>query len=117
MLSSSSGAKLTRVPVGSIELCHPPLIVEHEHDGGARIEILRNLSENLRPSVAGRQDLDNQVGRDIQVAIGQRPLRNPSVSVEANVRASHRVGTALGDDTRVVAEQMAKIPGVDLDAE
>ena len=76
---------------------------------GGNVFVVADLLVDVAPAVVGRTDLDHQIGRDRHVTGGQRPLRNVGVAVETDIRAAHGVGVALGDDGRVVGQDVTKV--------
>ena len=113
MVNSSSAPSKRRCAVGSVKVCQATRVVEHEDDGCPRVEVLRHLREYLWPAVTRREDLDYQVGRRVEVAIGQRPLGNAGETVEGNISPSHRVGASFGNDARVITEHATQVAVLD----
>ena len=68
-----------------------------------------DLGDDLRPSIARRTDLDDELGHFRAIIPRQRSLRESGVAVECDVRASNRVGIVLGDHARVVAQDMTEV--------
>jgi len=75
----------------------PVLIIEHHDDRGAGVEVFADLHQQFRPAVAGREDLDHQLGRHVQVVVGERALGQAGKTVERYVGTAHGVGVALRD--------------------
>ncbi len=103
------GPESKRGSIGEEEDGGPRFVVEHEDGRHARIQILRDLGDDLRPSIARRSDLDDEFGHFRPIIPRQRSLRDTGVTVECNVRASNRVGIALGDHAGVIAQDMTEV--------
>ncbi len=96
--------------VPGVEVHRPRLGIEHADDRHPHFQILGDLRQHLRPAVVGGKHLDDQVGRDVQVAApGQRSLRHLRIAVERHIGTAKGVRVALGDDAGVVAHDVAEI--------
>ena len=75
------GAEHAICALGAEEMGRAALVVQHDYERNPRLEILGDLGQQLRPSVAGRADLDDQFGRDFRVISGSSPRGYPIVAV------------------------------------
>jgi hypothetical protein len=93
--------RLIKGPVDSNSLV---LGINDPNKRNARVEIFRELLDHFSLSVPWRINLYNEVWlnrRQLPPDLGSRPAL---LAIETNVRAANRVGTALGDDGRIVGE-------------
>ncbi len=88
--------------------CAPLGVEDHDH-ADASIQILGHLAQHLPPAVVGREDLEDEVGRDIEITGRERASRDAFIAIKADIRPTDRVRSALGDHARVVAQNMAGI--------
>ena len=83
--------------------------IENDHDGDANLQVLMNLFDNIPPAVARRADLDDEIGRDRQVTLGNRPSGQAIKAVKGYVGSTHRIGISLRDHAGIIAENVAKV--------
>lgn len=89
--------------VAVVEVDDPPPGVD-DHDGAeARVAVLGDLGEQLRPAVVLGQDLDDKFRGDVGSAEGNPALRHRGEAVEREIGAADGVGVPPGDDAGVNA--------------
>ncbi len=71
-----------------------PLGVQDDDHLDPRIQVLGYLAQDFTPAVVGGEDLEDRIGRDIEVAGRKRPLGDPLIAVEADIGPTDRVRPA-----------------------
>jgi hypothetical protein len=82
--------------------------IENDHSSDTGIQILLDLLVDLSPTIIGRANLDDKVGGDGEIALGERASGHALIAVKGHIRPSHRVGVAPRDNAGTIAN-MAEI--------
>ena len=83
--------------------------IKNDHDRNANFQILMNLLENISPAIVRRADLDDEIGWDRQVTLGNRPSGQAIKAVKGYVGTANRIGISLRDHAGIIAENVAKV--------
>src|SRR5262245_31964190 len=102
------GERLSRL-VRGIDVRRLGPRIEHAHDHHPGALVFDDLRQHLPPAVARREHLEDEFGRDRQVALWERPFRDPRITVESHVGTPYRVGVSFRDYPGVIANDVAEV--------
>lgn len=91
-----------------------PLGIQDADLGDPGAKILGRLCQHVPAAIRRRKGLENQVGRNGEIAIGKYALRHPARCVESHICAPNRVGVTLDDDSGIVTDQASESSGFDI---